>query len=126
MSPRELAAAIRKGHTMVGESQSWPARFGGVDCPTCAIGAAIYGAGFSTEDFDSIWHEIRDGCKTGARILNIPHELAFRVSAMHSKGMPRLQVADWLETLDVSKPKDAQSFNDFMKVVTQPVELEAA
>lgn len=125
MTPKELAAAIRKGHTMIGEArlEFWSRES---NCG-CALGAAFAGIGFTPEKVNALLgYNSSETHKAFAPILGITPELSRQISMKHVGGMPRLEVADWLDTLDVSKPKDAQTFSDFMKVVTQPVELVAA
>lgn len=119
MSPRELAAAIRKGHTMVGEAKEWPAV---ANYPTCALGAALYGAGKTVQEFlDAFFASKSDGRHAMAKVFGISHDLAFKISVKHSGGEERLAIADWLDTLE---PAHRQTFGSFMAATLKHVETE--
>lgn len=123
MNARELAAAIRKGHTMIGESNAWPvSTINGKQCATCALGAALYGLGMNADDFDRVWEKSMDGEEASSVIFGISLELASEISTKHINGMPRLEIADWLDTLE---PAQRQTFENFMQATLKSVDTEA-
>ena len=120
MTPRELAAAIRKGHTMIGESRN---EYLTKDCG-CAIGAALAADGVSYDMWIAALVVANGkGYETAAKLLGVEADIMRKVNTKHCGGTPRLAIADWLDTLDVSKPKDAQTFNDFMAATLRAVEI---
>lgn len=98
MNARELAAAIRKGHTMVEEDHT--SHFG------CAIGTifiAVTGKNLVHDylsyqeprerGFDSYINAVSNAC-------NAPRELIEEIERRHLiHGVTRLDIADWLDTL---------------------------
>lgn len=127
MTPRELAAAIRKGHTMIGEGLAFmPSSLAGDNKIGCALCAAWLGAGKSVKDY---WSERRNqttAIQTFSSSLDISVELTQEISKRHCEGASknRLAIADWLDTLDVAKPADAQTFERFMQTALVPVDIE--
>ena len=87
----KLSQAIRRGHEMIGEASN----FFLSDCEGCAIGAAWVGIGLSLNDFCAAWR--RGSEEAIAEGLGITVDLFLEVSRMHQSGMPRLQIADWLD-----------------------------
>lgn len=123
MTPRELAAAIRRGHTMIRETDL---PFLDVDCG-CALGAAYVGAGNKAFRVNSLGDDfINQPSEWFSSKLGIPLALARSISGKHYGGMKRLAIADWLDTLEPeTKPQDKQSFETFMATVMQPVTVTA-
>lgn len=128
MTPKQLAAAIRKGHGMAGEACEFMTTlthaisYPKSDC-CCALGAAWLGSGKSERDY---WDGDGLGIAKIARGLRIPEELASEISSRHCSGTPRLAIADWLDTLEPeTKPADKQSFDAFMATVMKPVPVTA-
>lgn len=121
MTPKELATAIRRGHTMIGETKLDYLRG---DCG-CALGAAAVGCGKQSEFIANMANAAgAEGyAKQLAPVLGISTNLFVYISNKHISGTPRLAIADWLDTLDVSKPKDAQTFDAFMKAAMVPVDV---
>lgn len=131
MDKHELAAAIRRGDKMIKEvAVPWYGiEIDGSPCG-CALGAAMAGSG-QPMPTQNLVHNT----ETIARVLGIDIELARKVSNKHFGGagisgngvisMPRLAIADWLDQLDVAKPKDAQTFDDFKRAMLVPVDVEA-
>lgn len=88
----------------------------------CALCAAWIGAGKSVEDYwQSRYH--KNNINVFADGLGFSVELAKQISTKHCV-TPRLAIADWLDTLDVAKPADAQTFERFMQSALAPVELD--
>ena len=87
----KLAQAIRRGHDMINEATGYYL----LDSSGCAIGAAWVGMGLSQDDFSVAW--ARDEKKAIAKELGITFDLFLRISSMHQAGMPRLQIANWLD-----------------------------
>lgn len=128
MTPRELAAAIRKGHTMIDETMN---DYYTGDCG-CALGAALAGAGVSYSQYDNLVQKMRpkrglDSCKHAiSELLDAPFDLMLAVSMRHVGGQKRLEIANWLDTLEPeTNPADKQSFDAFMATVMKPVEVMA-
>lgn len=111
MTNKELAAAIRKGAAMRPQANGLYFDWGDDGIRgSCAIGAACEGLGLCTPDS---WR---------AQVTEkLASEIGFGLSAeiyrKNDSGMTREQIADWLESLDMEKPKDKQSFADFMETV---------
>ena len=123
MTPRELAAAIRKGHTMIGEGNNFmPSDFNG-NCG-CALSAAWFGIGKHKKEFFK--HIKYDNIpSTFSERMNFPEILATEINDRHCGGMSRLAIADWLDTLEPeTKPADKQTFDEFMQAVMLPVAVE--
>jgi len=123
MTPRELAAAIRKGHTMIVETRK---DYYTGDCG-CALGAALAGVGVSYGRYDNLVQEMRprrglDSCKHAiSELLDAPFDLMLAVSMRHVGGESRLAIADWLDTLEPeTKPQHKQTFDAFMATVLAP------
>lgn len=105
MRYKELADAIRRGHTMAGESKHYMtlACVGRNTC--CALGAAWLGSGRTEYDF---WVKCDDsGVGFIARTLNIPHPIAAGINKRHCDGTSRLQIADWLDSLEEPGESDS-------------------
>ncbi len=110
MNAKQLAAAIRKGHGMIGETHR--VYFDGDNCG-CAIGAAMIASGCAFPwRADGI-----DYLSPAARALSVDKTLLREISARHQCGTPRLAIADWLDSLDDS-PADQSKFDAFMAKVT--------
>ncbi len=114
MTPKELAAAIRKGHTMIGETMQFMHSKDENPCG-CALTAAWYGSGKTHVEYWDGWLKRK---KTGVNIfiqdLCIPEELAVEVSNKHCSGMKRLEIAGWLDTLpdDTAMPPKVERESD--------------
>ena len=65
----------------------------------CAIGAAWVGSGRAEADFYETFNRCNDGPQNMADELGISVELFNDVSFKHYQGMPRLAIAEWLETM---------------------------
>ena len=119
---RELAAAIRKGHTMIKESVSV---FVSPDCG-CALGAAWYGTGKTYEDWLKKKLDVREEM---CAVLGITEGLRLEISGMHFHGKPRLAIADWLDTLadDVESVPQRESDQAYAsRKVAELMEMVAA
>ena len=91
----KLSQAIRRGHEMIGEDHR-----GFLACGSgCAIGAAWVGSGRAAADFYKTFYRGDDGPRQIADELGISVELFNDVSFKHYEGMPRLAIAEWLETM---------------------------
>ena len=91
----KLSQAIRRGHEMIGEDHR-----GFLACGSgCAIGAAWVGSGRAAADFYKTFYRGDDGPRQIADELGISVELFNAVSFKHYQGMPRLAIAEWLETM---------------------------
>ncbi len=129
MSPKELAAAIRKGHTMIGETTTF---FYDGYCG-CALGAAIASLGISYDQWAERLHLNESGVEFCARALNAPLDLMLEISRTHESGMPRLAIADWLDTLPdetpmpakVERESDAAYADRMLRQITDSVKLAA-
>ncbi len=113
MTPKELAAAIRKGHTMIGETSAW--YFNG-KCG-CALGAAIAAIGITADRWCEAKVEYGEGYKgipAAAALLDAPFDLVSKINTKHAHGMPRLKIADWLDTLpdDTAMPPKVERESD--------------
>lgn len=113
MNAKELAAAIRRGHTMIGESRIC-FLVGGCGC---ALGAAWVGSGRTEGERHSLYV---NGSSGFAKHMGVESNLALEVSHKHFCGTPRLAIADWLETLE---PAQRQTFEDFMRATMVAVEI---
>ena len=98
---RELAAAIRKGHTMIGETKLKFIHHPGLGQKPCgcALGAAWVGAGKKAMEFWRAGRATTTGIGIFADGLGIPLATAKQINDKHCSGIPRLQIADWLDTL---------------------------
>ena len=127
MTPRELAAAIRKGHTMIEEDREiFLIERMGILCG-CALGAAWVGAGrsFQQKEYICCDNPRMSRLDIIGNALGIPGDIASRISAKHYHGMPRLAIADWLDTLEPeTKPADKQTFERFLADVLKPVDTQ--
>lgn len=94
--PMKLSDAIRRGHTMVLENSGAFLNVNGA----CAIGAAWVGLGGTEESF-------MQKCRTKngifrhemfAKEVGISPSVSLAISLKHSRGTPRLEIADWLES----------------------------
>lgn len=127
MTPKQLSQAIRKGHMMIGETRSF---YYSGKCG-CAIGAAVAAIGVTHEG----WIEAKvehgsgvHGRKTAAALLHAPYELISAISFKHSAGTPRLEIADWLDTLPdetpmppkVERESDADYATRMLRQITKP------
>lgn len=122
MTPRELAAAIRKGAMLVVENNM-------THCG-CALGTAfwgVYGHSVLRENpplRDMKWlHFLADK-------LGLEFSFADEIEKKHLSGISRLAIADWLDTLEpetkpADQPADKQSFDAFMATVMKPVPVTA-
>jgi len=127
MTPRELAAAIRRGHGMIAERVT---TFYNNGCG-CALGAAMAGSGVTENQYIGLmWERTSRGngsILASCELLGIPEDLAIAISCKHSGGQPRLAIADWLDTLEPeTKPADKQTFDAFMATVTRDMALQRA
>ena len=124
MTPRKLASAIRKGHTMIGESR-W--NYYNYKCG-CVIGAALAGAHIPVE----VWRReitLRNIFKKNfyetraAQLLQINSNLCILIAEMHlEQKISRLAIADWLDTLEPeTKPANKQTFEQFMATAMMPI-----
>ena len=95
---RELAAAIRKGHTMIGESPSFMPTSDESLCG-CALTAAWYGIGKQSDDYWKARRNEVDACDVFSKVFGIDWGLAREISRKHCSGIKRLEIADWLDTL---------------------------
>lgn len=101
MTNKELAAAIRKGHTMIPEGKVYMYPSTISDEGGCALCAAWYGAGKTKQN----WRDLRR--ETGMHPIDafnttflINRDLLCQIDSRHSAGESRLSLADWLETLE--------------------------
>lgn len=116
MDAKQLAAAIRKGHTMIGETTNLFLKNG---CG-CALGAAWVGSGKTEKERFALGVA---ASPEFARHMGIETQLASEISRKHFRGMPRLAIADWLDTLE---PTQRQTFDSFLAATLKSVELERA
>ena len=87
MNYKELAAAIRQGHTMIRENSKYYLYKG---CG-CALGAAAVGANKLRVDDNFV------GLGAIAELLGIPFTLACEISRRHQMGESRLAIANSLK-----------------------------
>lgn len=123
MTPSQLAASIRRGHTMIGESADFMPAFDGGNACGCALSAAWLGSGKSVDEYWAERMHTSEPHLVFAGGLGITAEFAKEISRRHCGGTSRLAIADWLDTLDVTKPKDAQTFEQFLAATLKPVEV---
>ena len=88
----KLSDAIRIGHEMIGEMKVW------LVCNTgCALAAAVVGAGHPKTQQLPYAEEMYSRCQE--LFPGAPRDLLREISNRHSDGLPRLQIADWLESI---------------------------
>lgn len=122
MTPRELAAAIRKGAAM--RPQGKYNYF--ADGKSCAIGAALEAVGVPYQDTSGPLYSNQILGFFPNDKLQITDTLWTGVMDKNDSGMTREDIADWLDTLEPeTKPADKQTFDAFMKAVMLPVDVEA-
>ena len=100
MTPREVAAAIRKGHSLIAEAEGVYLSTRNEPACGCALGAAWVGTSLSIEEYWAGWSVDDRGVKRISRQLGIPFSSGARISHMHSGGTSRLKIANWLDTLE--------------------------
>jgi hypothetical protein len=89
----KLSEAIRRGHTMIEEDRHRYLRSN----KGCALGAMWVGMGRTEEEFRQLINQAAFPSYEVADVLGFDQELAITISAKHHRGMPRLEIADWLE-----------------------------
>ena len=110
MSYRALAAAIRRGHTMIGEGISYmPSRHEEEvgDAFGCALCAAWYGIGKTAKDY---WDERSHGGRREvmfAKAFGVDERIVEEISRRHCGGIKRTQIANWLDSLEPQRESDA-------------------
>lgn len=101
MTPKELAAAIRKGHTMIGESHLL--FLGSANCG-CALGSAIVGEGHTKKEWDDFKIQYANFTHAAAELLGAKKSLCEEISHRHFSGQKRLIIADWLDSIPDETP----------------------
>lgn len=94
------------------------------DGESCAIGAAIEGAG--QRALVDGWYSANgavDPYTLAMSILGVDYEFLQKIYRKNDEGQTREQIADWLDTFDIAKPKDAQTFDDFRRLMLTPVDV---
>jgi len=111
MSPRELAAAIRKGAAMRPQGFG-PGSGRRGDGTSCALQAGA----------EAVTGRLLVYTLECAEALGIDHRLACEIfSKNDSDEMTREAIADWLDTLEPeTKPADKQTYEKFMATVLAP------
>jgi hypothetical protein len=119
MTPREMATAMRKGAALRPQARVMGPHETEWNDGTCALGALYEGASGEYLGIcgDPNWL-LRNGVSE-----DLMHEIWTKNDY---ECMTREQIADWLDTLDVSKPKDAQTFAEFMAVTMVPVPMDSS
>lgn len=120
MDNHELAAAIRRGAAMTPWCRNGQYYDHGA---TCAIGAAAVGLGAVTAiEINNLASKISE--EVSIQRFNCKYKILL-INANDSGLMTREQIADALDALDTTKPKDAQTFDAFLKATLVPMEIEA-
>ena len=110
MTYKELAAAIRRGHTMIGERGTYLACGAG-----CALAAGVVGAEILPVS------GFFNGVDEAARLLGIKESLARKISTMHSLGAPRLFIANWLDSPEEPGESNDAYYQRVMNEITEKV-----
>lgn len=126
MNARELAAAIRKGATMVTETTK--------NHCGCAIGTiflAVTGKNL-VHDYMKVGAPLGGDCYIDAvaHVCNASRKLIREIEMKHIHGTPRLAIADWLDTLEPAQEQPAHPFiaqmKDFATLVSVELDKEVS